>query len=92
MAGLEWTAAHDAQLRRLRAEGRIWAEIAAELGVTPAIARERGRRIGAPAPPHSVRVQREDPSRPPLPAGHPRAWNLLVEGTLLAGTDWPGWE
>lgn len=93
MARLNWTEARDLWLRRMRAEGRAWAEIAAELGVTPDIARERGRRIGAPAPAAgSARAAREDPSRPPLPAGHPRAWALLTEGTVLAGTFWPGRE
>jgi hypothetical protein len=92
MARLEWTAARDGQLRRLRAEGRIWADIATELGVTPDCARERGRRIGAPAPQRTPRAPREDLSRPPLPAGHPRAWGLLVAGTVLADTAWPGWE
>jgi hypothetical protein len=89
MARLEWTEARDRLLRRLRAEGRGWAEIAAELGVTPDVARERGRRIGAPAPPAAAREPREDPSRPPLPAGHPRSWGLLTEGTVLAGSFWP---
>ncbi len=32
-----------------------------------------------------------DPDRPPLPAGDPLAWDLLVRGTWLAGTSWPGW-
>jgi hypothetical protein len=90
MTKLEWTAARDGLLRRLRAEGRAWAEIAAELGVTPAMARERGRRIGAPAPPPAARMVHEDLSRPPLPAGHPRSWALLVDNTVLAGTGWPG--
>ena len=90
MARLEWTASRDAWLRRLRAEGRAWAEIAAELGVSPDIARERGRRIGAPAP-VQPRLVADDPGRAPLPAGHPRSWGLLVANTVLAGTGWPGW-
>jgi len=89
MAGLEWTAARDGWLRRLRAEGREWAEIAAELAVTIDTARERGRRIGAPAPPPGAKAPPEDLSRRPLPAGHPRTWGLLTEGTVLAGTAWP---
>ncbi len=32
MERLDWSAARDAWLRRLRAEGRAWAEIAGELG------------------------------------------------------------
>jgi hypothetical protein len=92
MARLEWTEARDAWLRRLRAQGRGWAEIGAELSVTPDVARERGRRIGARAPGHIPRAPVEDPSRPPLPAGHPRAWGLLTAGTVLAGTCWPDWD
>jgi hypothetical protein len=90
MARLEWTEARDTWLRRLRAEGRAWAEIAAQLGVTPDMARERGRRIGARGTAPSERAHREDPSRPPLPAGHPRAWGLLTSGTVLEGSGWPG--
>ncbi len=30
--------------------------------------------------------------RPPLAPGHPIAWGVLTEGTLLAGSDWPGWR
>jgi hypothetical protein len=88
-----WTGPRDARLRRLRLEGATWAEIAAELGVTPAVARERARRIGAPrgAPAAAARAT-EDPHRPPLPPGHPRAWAVLTEGTTLAGTAWPGWQ
>jgi hypothetical protein len=92
MARVEWTGARDARLRRLRADGRSWAKIAAELGVTLDMARERGRRIGALAPSRVGRPPQEGPSRPPLPAGHPRAWGLLTDGTVLAGTEWPGWE
>ena len=33
----------------------------------------------------------EDPNRPPMPAGDPQSWDLLVAGTWLAGTGWPGW-
>jgi hypothetical protein len=92
MARLDWTEARDGWLRRLRAEGYYWAEIAAELGVTLDVARERGRQIGAPAPMTQTRSLAEDQRRPPLPPGHPRAWGLLNEGTVLSGTDWPGWD
>ena len=91
MSGIDWTAARDARLRRLRSEGCHWPEIGADLGVTPEVARERGRRSGAPFPGHNPPPPREDPARPPLPAGHPRAWGLLTAGTLLAGHGWPGW-
>jgi hypothetical protein len=90
MADIDWTEARDARLRRLRSEGWHWPEIGAELGVTADVARERGRRIGAPFPGLAPRPPREDPARQPLPPGHPRAWALLTDGTLLAGSGWPG--
>jgi hypothetical protein len=92
MAWLAWTEARDGVLRRLRAEGRTWQEIGADLGATPDVARERGRRIGAAGPGQTPKMPAEDPSRAPLPAGHPRSWGLLTENTVLAGTDWPGWN
>jgi len=87
----DWGAPRDAQLRRLRLDGASWAEIARTLNVTPDTARERGRRLGAVRPPRGATPPREDPHRAPLPPGHPRAWGLLTEGTLLAGVAWPGW-
>ena len=91
-ASAVWTPPRDAQMRRLRLEGASWAEIGLSLGVTAEMARERGRRIGAPRRPATAAPPREDQSRPPLPPGHPRAWRLLTEGTQLAGSPWPGWE
>lgn len=88
---IAWTPPLDAYLCRLRLEGASWAEIAASLAVSPDVARERGRRIGARRPPPSVRAPAEDPGRGPLPPGHPRAWALLTAGTLLENTVWPGW-
>ncbi len=85
-----WAPPRDAYLRRLRLAGASWAEIGAALGVSPAVARERGRRIGAGRPPSAAAPPRDDPARPPLPPGHPRTWRLLTEGTLLAGSEWPG--
>jgi hypothetical protein len=31
----------------------------------------------------------EDPARPPLPAGHPRTWDMLTAGTVLESTPYP---
>jgi hypothetical protein len=89
---VRWTAPLDALLRRLRMEGVSWAEIAAALAVSPDVARERGRRIGAVRPKALPRPPREEAERGPLPPGHPRSWGLLVAGTLLDGTPWPGWD
>ncbi len=83
-----WTDAQDTKLRRMRAEGATWDEIAAVLAVSSAIARERGRRIGARRPPPDF-VPHEDPDREPLPPGHPRSWGCITEGTVLQGTPYP---
>jgi hypothetical protein len=89
MARLEWTEALDARLRRLRAEGAGWPEIASALAVSADVARERGRRIGARPPTASPEPWADDKRRPPLPSGDPRAWGLLTRGTCLAGMPWP---
>ena len=92
--GTDWSAARDTRLRRLRAEGAGWPAIGEALGVSADIARERGRRIGAVRPPGlpaAPREDAEDPGREALPAGHPRAWDLLTAGTQFAGTRWPGY-
>jgi hypothetical protein len=44
---------------------------------------ERGESDMDPAIEQSVREA--------LPTGHPLAWAILVHGTLLEGTPWPGW-
>jgi len=31
----------------------------------------------------------DDRERPPLPSGHPTAWQILTKGTLLEGTVYP---
>jgi hypothetical protein len=91
VAKLNWTDALDNRLCRLRAEGAMWPAIGEELGVSADVARERGRRIGA-RPPVAIRaIPLEDPCRDALPAGHPRSWGMLVQGTLLCGLAWPGW-
>lgn len=81
-----WSQAEDARLRRLRAEGASWGAIAAAFGVSLDIARERGRRIGARRPPPEFAPPPDDPNREPLPPGHPRSWNLICAGTILAGS------
>ena len=92
----EWTQVRDARLRRMRAEGAGWPEIGLALAVSPDVARERARRIGAKRL-LAEAVEPEDPdlndpARAPLPAGHPRAWGLLTAGTLLMDEAWPGYK
>jgi hypothetical protein len=86
---IEWTAAQDMQIKRMRAEGSAWDAIAAALGVTRWTAIERGRRIGALRPPADFVPQPENPLRDALPAGHPRSWDVLTQGTILEGSPYP---
>jgi hypothetical protein len=84
-----WTAAQDTQIRRLRAEGASWDGIAAILGLSRWSVIERGRRIGARPPSHEFVPPPEDPARDPVPAGHPRSWDILTAGTVLENTPYP---
>ncbi len=86
---LPWTAAQDAQLRRLRAEGAEWDDITRALGRERAVIEARARAIAARRPPPGFIAPSDDPLREPLSAGHPRSWGALVAGTLLDGADYP---
>ncbi|HJS86106.1 MAG TPA: AsnC family protein [Acetobacteraceae bacterium] len=86
---LPWTAAQDAQLRRLRAEGAEWSEIARALGRAGAEVAARAAVIGARPPPPDFVLPPDDLEREPLAAGHPRSWDILLKGTLLDGDDYP---
>ena len=84
-----WTPARDAALRAARADGLRWQDVAERIGVSRWSAVERGRKLGVPRPLAVPPPVAEDPSRPPLPAGHPRSWGALIAGTLLDGTPYP---
>ena len=84
-----WTDAQDARLRRLRAEGATWDEIAAVLRMTRWATIDRGRRIGARIVPPDFVPPPDDPLREPLPPGHPRSWGAITTGTVLEGTPYP---
>ena len=86
---LVWTEAQDSQIRRLRTEGASWDAIAGILGMARWTVIDRGRRIGALRAPREYGPQSEDPSRDPLPPGHPRSWGVLTDGTVLEGTPYP---
>jgi hypothetical protein len=89
MAFPTWTDAQDTRLKHMRASGAGWREIALALGVSPDVARERGRRIGAGWLRAEAVAEADpalhDPAREPLPAGHPHSWGLL------STTPWPGY-
>ena len=74
--------------RSMRLEGASWEAIAEALAVSPQAARVRADRIAARRPSPGLTAT-EDPAREPLPAGHPRAWGVLTQGTWLAGTRYP---
>lgn len=85
-----WTDAQDSQLRRLRAEGTEWPDIARILGRSRWAAMVRARQIGARRPAPGIAGQPvEDADREPLPSGHPRSWGALLAGTLLEGSAYP---
>lgn len=86
---IEWTAAQDMQIKRMRAEGAAWDAIAAVMDVTRWTVIERGRRIGARRPPSDFVPPPESLTRDPLPAGHPRSWSVLIAGTSLDGQPYP---
>jgi len=86
---LDWTAAQDSQIRRLRAEGGSWDEIAAILGLSRWSAIDRGRRIGAQLPSPEFVPEPEDSEREPLPPGDPHSWGAINAGTILEGEPYP---
>jgi hypothetical protein len=88
-AKLPWTDAQDTQLRRLRAQGGTWDDIAAILGLSRWSVIERGRRIGAQLPPPEFVPEPEDPEREAMPPGDPRSWGAITAGTVLDGEPYP---
>lgn len=88
---LVWNETRDHVLRTLREKGLSWDLIAANLRISRWAAIERARSIGAhiPLPPRPSRAPAGPGNREPLPAGHPLAWQILTQGTLLAGAAYP---
>ncbi len=89
---LVWTDTRDHALHAMRAGGAAWDAIAQAFGISRWAVIERARAIGAHIPlPRPARpdVPQTQADRLPLPAGHPIAWAVLTEGTLLAGTTYP---
>ena len=86
---LTWTTTQDNLIRGMREARATWEAIAASLGSTRSAVIERGRRIGAYRPPPPACLPRDpygDPNREALRPGDPRAWDILTENTLLAGS------
>jgi len=80
-----WTDAQDTRLRQMRAAGATWDVIAAVFWIAPATARDRGYRLGVPAPVPVLPSWQPPGDRPALAAGHPVTWGLLTAGTCLEG-------
>jgi hypothetical protein len=85
----QWTETADNVIRDMRGAGATWAAIGVRLGLSRNTVIERGRRLRAEAPARAAMVKecdmREDPNRPPLPAGHPLTWGLLTTEPYPAG-------
>ncbi len=84
---LIWSKEADDTIRRMRAEGATWAEIAATIGLHRNTVIEPGRRLRAVAPayvpaPPVTRAISDDPNRLPLPAFHPVTWALIDPGNM----------
>jgi hypothetical protein len=86
---IEWTAAQDLKIKRMRAESASWDNIAVAVGVTRWTVIERGRRLGARLPPPDFEPRLEDPDRPALPPGHPETWGIINKGMSLEGMPYP---
>jgi hypothetical protein len=97
---INWTEEADTMLLGLRRDGTTWDGIAAAIGVSRNAAIDRGKRLlleagspelaaarlpARPAAPRPPPVE----DRPPLCAGHPVTWGLLVAGTCLDGAEYP---
>jgi hypothetical protein len=86
---IEWSAAQDLKIKRMRAESASWDSIAVAVGVTRWTVIERGRRLGARLPPPGFEPRVEDADRPALPPGHPETWGVINKGMSLDGIPYP---
>ena len=86
---IDWTAAQDLKIKRMRAESASWDNIAVAVGVTRWTVIERGRRLGARLPPPDLEPRTGDPDRPALPPGHPETWGIINKGMSLEGMPYP---
>lgn len=101
---INWTEQADTMLLGLRHDGTTWDAIAAAIGVSRNAAIDRGKRLllaagspelaaaRLPARPAAPKAPPGPPSmeeRPPLCAGHPLSWELLLAGSCLDGAAYP---
>jgi hypothetical protein len=87
---VKWTPTLDEQLCQLRHGGLTWDKVALELRLGRNTVLERGRKIGAKRGALTTKAGPEDSrDRPPLQAGHPASWGLIIQGTTLEGEAYP---
>lgn len=84
-----WTADEDITIAERRAQHASWDGIAMVVRASRSAVIDRARRIGVPPLPPRPPAAPDQSQREPLPAGHPLAWAVLTEATLLAGADYP---
>jgi hypothetical protein len=83
---LVWTDGQDAQIRRLRTEGKSWDVIALALGLARWTVIERARVIGVSRAPINAVAVPDEAERLSLPAGHADSWGAINRGTSLEDT------
>jgi hypothetical protein len=80
-----WTNEQDDTIRRMRAEGSTWKQIAQAFGVNIDVLRFHAGKIGASLGTVQMFAKRErtwgGPNRNTLPAFHPITWGILVQQT-----------
>lgn len=82
-----WTPEQDSILRAGRAAGRAWATISWQTGRSRGSCIERAKALGVPEKLPATTPERT--GRDSLPAGSEVSWQILTEGTSLAGTPYP---
>lgn len=92
---ITWTPQADARLARLRGEGASLRALSRAFGLGRSAVAERATHLGlhtpipaADRPPIARKPTPDgldDPTRDPLPAGHPVSWGLITAGTCLEG-------
>lgn len=95
-----WTPTEDRRIAASRYLRRSWDRIATDLSASRSAVIERARLLGVPRLPPIPPDPVEDARREPLAPGHPTAWAVLTENTLLEGAPFephhtfedPDWE
>ena len=87
-----WTQSADRVICEMRGAGATWAKIGQTIGLSRNTVIERGRRLHAERPIRPAMVVKnadeeglDDPNRPPLRAGHPLTWGLLMDSPFPRG-------